>query len=378
MIDSKDGLVTSYDSYYNKISFIYQKNITRYSYLIYSPELTSPPTKYFFQTEFGALGEKYDVIVSDPASSDFAFSSSDILCTSPCRGTATYTVNFNDLKAINDARTLRLVEARVSGRWYFGPSSPMIFNLSYPYQDIDKLNLTLYCNQTSLDLENLNVSIFNFNTSAWVKLGNACNLTSPRYYYLTVCQGPCSINSNAQQYVNQTAPKVNIRLSDLIGDTTQSRWNIDYANLEAVNVTTSIAMSLSTNLSQGINWLVNNLGVQALNATGNQDFTLYNLEILTVDGNADIYIKANDSLISGPNYIALPNETFSYSVADPQVFGQPRLVLTTNFLDNKIGSNIPNGTKIYLKFYLDIPNSQPPGFYYNNVLFRAVDVGGTP
>ena len=63
VIDPKDGLVTSYDSYYNKISFVYQKDAIHYSYLIYSPDLTSPPTKYFFQVEFGTLGDKYDVIV---------------------------------------------------------------------------------------------------------------------------------------------------------------------------------------------------------------------------------------------------------------------------------------------------------------------------
>lgn len=378
VMDSKGGIISSYDSYFNQISWGYNDQMSYYSYTILSPELTSPPTKYLFKSEFDSISEDYNLIVSDPSSSDYVAPSNNITCSPPCFGSAIYTIDFNDLKNINDSRILKFIEEKYRNDWIFGPTSSMIFNLSFPRKDVDQINITLYCNQTSSDLEDLNVQMYNYYTSTWNILGRACNKTAMSYYYFTVCPTDCSLNSNAQLFVNLTSPQVSIRFSDSVKDKVKSIWNLDYISLEAINISTSIAMSLSQQLANGITWVVDTLPAVALNATGNQNQTLYNIEISTVDGNADLYIKANSSLISGPNQIGLGNETFSFSTTDPQVLGQPRRQITTNFIDNKIGSNITNVSIIYLKFYLDVPASQLPGIYFNNVLFRAVEANTNP
>ncbi|MFH1391427.1 MAG: hypothetical protein ABIH20_03910, partial [Candidatus Diapherotrites archaeon] len=69
IVDANNGLVESFDSEYNKISWEIISPTTEIekSYVVKSPSLTSPPTKYSFYTELGAeTSALWNIIVADP------------------------------------------------------------------------------------------------------------------------------------------------------------------------------------------------------------------------------------------------------------------------------------------------------------------------
>ena len=53
-------------------------------------------------------------------------------------------------------------------------------------------------------------------------------------------------------------------------------------------------------------------------------------------------------------------------------------ILTKNYIDNLVASNIPSGTTVYFKFFLNAPTQQPAGTYNNTVSFKAVPSGQLP
>ncbi len=149
----------------------------------------------------------------------------------------------------------------------------------------------------------------------------------------------------------------------------------------STNITSAaIAMSLSSKLAQQINWTLTVLPTVNQSAEGNNgtDITEYYINVTATGGTADVYIRANDNLkTSGGDILGLGNETFNYNLTNSTVPGESRIQLTTNFSDNKIGSNIESGI-IYLKFYLNAPAAQPAGIYNNTLEFKGVASGESP
>ena len=82
--------------------------------------------------------------------------------------------------------------------------------------------------------------------------------------------------------------------------------------------------------------------------------------------------------ISGTNNIPLGNEKVSSSTTDSKVLTGIQNPITLNYNDNKLGNNLINGNRIYLKFYLTVPGSQAAGNYVNLLNFKAVPNGVIP
>ena len=115
----------------------------------------------------------------------------------------------------------------------------------------------------------------------------------------------------------------------------------------------------------------------AVGNNGNLE-TLYYIDVNAEGTNVDVYLKGNGDLISGSNSISLANEKVSSSITDSKVLTGIKNPITLNYIDNKIGNNLVNGDRIYLKFYLSVPGSQSPGNYINLLDFKAVPTGVVP
>ncbi len=142
----------------------------------------------------------------------------------------------------------------------------------------------------------------------------------------------------------------------------------------------AISVSASQELMNGVKWDIVVLPVSDFGAIGNNGagVTLYYVEIQTDKSTkVDLYIRASGDLISGINNIPLANERFNYDRLDT-VPSATRYALTTNFVDNKIGSGLRNKDRVYLKFYLGVPGGQSVGIYANQVEFKAVLAGQAP
>ncbi len=161
---------------------------------------------------------------------------------------------------------------------------------------------------------------------------------------------------------------------DGFGEFSGEIWS--FTTLDAV----SVSVSLSNIMANGIAWDVTQLPATDKGAEGNNGggVTDYNAQIDATGTNVDIYAKANGDLISGGNSILLSNEKFSYSFVDSTVPSGVKHTLTTNYLDNLIGENLPSGTTVYFKFFLTVLGGQSPGLYSNLVDIKAVPHGELP
>ncbi|MBC7219761.1 MAG: hypothetical protein H5T49_06520, partial [Hadesarchaea archaeon] len=109
VIDANGGSVSAHDEQYNKISWsigTLNGSVTR-SYLLTSPQLTTPPTTYYFRTEListggSVLSDDWTVIVADPTASDTV--DADF-----AQGTHENTENVNN--------TVRLISGYTQGRF---------------------------------------------------------------------------------------------------------------------------------------------------------------------------------------------------------------------------------------------------------------------
>jgi hypothetical protein len=146
-----------------------------------------------------------------------------------------------------------------------------------------------------------------------------------------------------------------------------------------INPGQAVGATLSTNLSN-VMWIVTSLPQINLDALGNNvsGTTWYNVTIDATGTTADLYVKGNANLTSGSNFIDLSNEKITYNLTDPTVPVAVKSSLTTDYSDNPIGSNLADGTVVYLKFFLNVSGSQAPGVYNNTITFKVVPYGGTP
>jgi hypothetical protein len=176
-------------------------------------------------------------------------------------------------------------------------------------------------------------------------------------------------------------------LSD--GNYTIKSYSVDEAgNLNSteertifVNTGNAIAIDFSDNLSSQIEWNLQTLPVSNLSALGNNNEgnTSFWINISNIGGGVDVYLKANFDLMSiGEDILELGNETYSYSSENASVPSTEKFSITTNYADNKIGSNLGDESVIYLKFFLSAPASQPAGVYNNTILVKAVPYGQAP
>ena len=144
----------------------------------------------------------------------------------------------------------------------------------------------------------------------------------------------------------------------------------------------SVAATLSINLSSGIYFNISSLPAVNASATGNRGLveTLYNITIDATGTTADLYVKGDTNLTEegGLYKILLFNEKVSYNISDPTVPSGNKSSLTANFSNNPIGTNLGDGTVVYLKFFLNVSGQQEAGIYKNNLTFKVVSYGSIP
>ncbi len=151
-----------------------------------------------------------------------------------------------------------------------------------------------------------------------------------------------------------------------------------------VNITggaTSFAIDLSNTLQQQIVWNLTSLPAVNQSAPGNNGSGVTELyvNVSTEDGLIDLYIKANDDLLTDSlERLGLGNETFSYNSSNSSVPSDNKFSLTTNYADNQIGDGLSNGSIVYLKLFLNAPSGQASGTYNNTLMFKGVSYGQSP
>jgi len=163
--------------------------------------------------------------------------------------------------------------------------------------------------------------------------------------------------------------------NDTYSDNVSETWQYE------INPQQAISVAMSSNLSAGINWSIATVPITDLDANDNNGtgITLYSVEVSASGTTVDLYIKADDDLTTGGGErLGLGNETFSYNDTNSSVPSQSKFALTTGFSGNQIGSDLPNGSVIYLKFFLSAPAGQAAGTYTNNVEIKGVPYGQNP
>jgi hypothetical protein len=152
-------------------------------------------------------------------------------------------------------------------------------------------------------------------------------------------------------------------------------------NVSIIEGATSYAIELSSALAEQINWSLASLPVYNQSSDGNNGtgITEYFVNVSTEGGTVDLYVKANDNLMTqGLDVIGLGNETYSFNSTNSSVPADIKYSLTTNYSDNKIGTSLSNGAVVYLKFFLSAPPGQAAGTYNNSLMFKVVSSGQNP
>jgi len=220
-----------------------------------------------------------------------------------------------------------------------------------------------------------NLIDFYYNVSDSSNIQN-CSLIINSSINLTVNNPTRNTTNNLTIYLPDLVYTWQVRCTDIFGNIGDSEVRNIFINVE-----NAISISFSENLSQQIRWNLESLPAINLSALGNNDegVTSFWINISTLGGGADIYVKANSDLIStGGDILGLENETYSYSSTNPLVPSLNKSSITTNYIDNKIGNNLGNSSVIYLKFFLNAPPNQPAGIYNNTLTFKAVPTGQSP
>ena len=151
-----------------------------------------------------------------------------------------------------------------------------------------------------------------------------------------------------------------------------------------VTISKSISLTLSTNLSNGINF--GNLTVSSgsnFNGSSNYDgasatnTTTYFVNISSTSTiNVDLCIKGNGNLTSsGGDKILLANETYSNATTTSgtvPLIGNEVSLTTTGV---KSGGNLAPGDLGYYRFWLDLNPNIPTGSYNNTVTFTGMETG---
>ena len=235
--------------------------------------------------------------------------------------------------------------------------------------DITKPNITIISpqpiNYTNLTIP-FNVSVQDNEAASmcWYSLDGAANITM--------------IQLNATNF--GSLPSLGPGPHDLIYYCNDTSNNVNWTNVsfEILNEA-AIAIDLSNELLATVKWNVISLPANDLDALGNNGTgrTMYWVNISVTNIFADLYVRADGDLFNEAlDVLNLSNENFTYVKNDPIVNTTNVNTMSTSYI--LIGDALGNGDIIYLKFFLDAPNSQPAGVYLNNLEFKAVRDGQSP
>ncbi|NCN51397.1 hypothetical protein GW931_00085 [archaeon] len=145
-----------------------------------------------------------------------------------------------------------------------------------------------------------------------------------------------------------------------------------------VSISKTLAISFSTELSNGINFGEVNF-LPATNVDADKNFndtneTLYYVEV-SPDGNVpiDICVKGDSNLINvGGDFIPLNYETYSSSLSNNLTLPDVANEVSFTPIYFVSGNDVPLGEKLFYRFYLDVPAGQASGQYNNTVSFKGI------
>jgi len=363
VIDANNGVVSSFDSKFNKISWnVNAIGSVSKTYTIKSPERTMPSTKYLFFTELSSRSDDWFVIVADPT--NIVEELLPIVHTNTKLNNVQLTQNQVDLIRSEDNLYLSMkkgakLESELS-------DTGLVANV------INNAYCELYYYTTANINNNGRFQLYNRKKGNLIDSVNIVRSASENILSLTNLQNKgLTVNDINTLFITvNNAGKSN---SDFIY-VDKIRCVIDYG------VSSNLGIGISNELGNGIKWDIKTLPVNDFDAVGNNGNleTLYYIDVNAEGTNVDVYLKGNGDLISGSNSISLANEKVSSSITDSKVLTGIKNPITLNYIDNKIGNNLVNGDRIYLKFYLGVPGSQSPGNYINLLDFKAVPTGVVP
>jgi hypothetical protein len=153
--------------------------------------------------------------------------------------------------------------------------------------------------------------------------------------------------------------------------------------LSNVTVSKNFAITLSTNLSNGI-FFGNTSTADHINGSGNYDsndalnLTTYNVSVdAGASINVDFCISANGNLIDSAtnDAIGLGNETYSNSSTGNSTVPRivQRVAMTTT--DTKAGADFAAGGTNFLRFWINVTAQVPSGSYNNSITITGKEVG---
>jgi hypothetical protein len=213
------------------------------------------------------------------------------------------------------------------------------------------------------------------------------NCTGTLQNITTMSLSGLNVWSNFTAVINSTV-ECTIRWCVYTNDTSNN-WNGTSCENPFSYTTTSlaecsVAIGLSNALATGISFGSIDPG-NAYDATGNNGVGTTDYYItVSISGctpnTANVYTKASGDMSSGIYTIALANEKIRNSTSDNTVPANlQNISLTTNYADNKIGDQLSDGSRIYLKYNLNVPTSQRAASnYQNNIYFWGGRSDQTP
>jgi hypothetical protein len=141
-----------------------------------------------------------------------------------------------------------------------------------------------------------------------------------------------------------------------------------------------IAIDLSPELRDGVRFQIDpGKTVDALgnNGTGPTGYWVDVFVMNCVPNGVDLYIKA-DEMVFDDFIIPLSNFKMKYSITDSTVSAAPLKNMAADYLHGQVGANLQNGTRVYLKFQLSVPEGQRAGEYTNVIHIKGTKTGVLP
>ncbi len=363
VVDANGGVVSSVDSRFDKITWNVnmQSSISR-TYTLRSPAVTNPNSKYVFYTELVGRSEDWLVIVADASNvveellpifhvntklgNQLTQQEVDLIRTDDNLYFKIPKSNTLQSELEDHVLNADVINNAYCDLFYYTDAG---FNRNVEFQVLSSINGLVI--DSILIPESTAESIISL-----IDLQNKGLIAS----YLDTLFVKVINNERGKQGKSVFVDKI--------------RCIVDYG------VASSLDVTASNELGQGLLWDIQELPVSEQDAIGNngQAETSYFIDVNSEGTNVDVYLRGSSDLIFGTERILLQNEKVSYSTVDSTLSGANKNIITTNYIDNKIGENLPAGSRIYLKFYLTIPIDQKAGDYLNFIEITAVPTGVLP
>lgn len=173
----------------------------------------------------------------------------------------------------------------------------------------------------------------------------------------------------------------------VLGASAQAADSSETITVSNVTVSSYVAMSVSNNLTIGIEF--GSLDPDTTNNNGTHNYdggdattqnTSYWIGISSdTNQNVDLCVKDNKALADLADTVTIPNSGYTWgNSTTATIDGGPQvgssIAIGTSY-DSSAINNSAAGTRIYFRFWLDLPSGQQAAVYNNTVYFKGVVTG---